>query len=123
MSLDYEDYLSNSSYLADNEARKDFGARLMLAFKQKNISESIQWYQAIHLHHRLRDWKVTFPEALGGIEKRVDIINMIYAGDIETATLSAIYGEADPMTSPEHWLSQERLNWVVAQMKAWLGWP
>jgi hypothetical protein len=121
--MDYNEFLSNQGYLADNEARKEFGSRLLLAFKQKNISEGIQWFQAVHLHSRMREWKVVYPPQLGSLEKRVDIINMIYAGDIETATLSAIYGEADPMTSPEHWLSQERLSWVILQMKTWLGWP
>lgn len=123
MSLGVEDYLSNSGYRADNEARRKFGQDLMLAFKQKNISEGIQWYQAIHMHARFRAWDVTMPAQLGGAVETVDLLNMILSGDIETACLSAIYGQPDDMTSPLHWVSQDRMNWTIDQMKAFLGWP
>lgn len=122
MSLNWDEYLSNASYKADNVGRREFGQNLMLAFKQKNISEGIQWYQAIHMHARMRAWDVTLPAQLGGSVETVDCLNMILAGDIETACLSAIYGAADDMSSPLHWLSQERLDWLIAQMKGFLGW-
>lgn len=131
MSLMWEEYLSNGQYKADNLARREFGENIMLAFKQKNISEGVQWFQAIHLHARLRAWEVTYPMALAGVPglevlagatKTVDIVNMIYAGDIETACLAASYGQPDAMTSPEHWLSDERRLWLVNEMKRWLGW-
>lgn len=121
--MDWKEYLSNASYKADNEARKEFGSNLMLAFKQKNISESCQWYNAAWLHSRVREWKVTFPPALGSAVVFVDVQNMIMSGDIETACLSLIYGESDDMTSPLHWVSDERRQWLIDQMKAWLGWP
>jgi len=121
--MDYLDYLSNSGYKADNQARKDFGENLMLAFKQKNISEGIQWYQALWLHSRIREWKVTLPPALGGAVMYVDLINMLtVSGDIETTCLAIMYGEPDDMSSPLHWCSGERLTWLSDQMKAWLGW-
>jgi hypothetical protein len=123
MSLTYDQYLSNSSYKAENQAKRDFGADLMLAFKIKNISEGIQWYQAVHMHARFRSWDVYLPEALGGTVETVDLLNMILAGDIETACLSAIYGVPDDMSSPVHWISEDRMQWAIAQMKAWLGWP
>lgn len=121
--MDWREYLSNVSYRADNEARKEFGSDLMLAFKQKNISESCQWYNAVWLHSRVREWKVTFPEALGGAVVHVDVQNMIMSGDIETACLCLIYGENDDMTSALHWISDERRQWLITQMKVWLGWP
>jgi len=120
--LTWEEYLSNPQYLSDNLARKDFGEKLVLAFKQKNISEGIQWYQAIHLHHRMRAWNVNFPVQLGGTTEVVDIVNMVCSGDIETTTLALMYGTPDEMTSPLHWVSQDRINWMVTQMKNWLGW-
>lgn len=122
MSLTWQDYLSNTGYKADNEARRDFGINLMLAFKQKNISEGIQWYQAIHMHSRFRAWDVQLPPALGGGIETVDLLNMILSGDIETACLSAQFGQPDSMTSPVHWISPERLAWTIDQMKAYLGW-
>lgn len=118
----WEDYLSNSGYLADNVARREFGQKLMLAFKIKNISEGVQWYQAIHMHARLRAWNVNMPQALGGTVETVDCLNMILAGDIETACLSAMYGTPDDMSSPLHWLSAERVNWLIGEMKTFLGW-
>lgn len=121
--MNWEEYLSNAGYKADNEARKEFGSNLMLAFKQKNISESCQWYQASWLHSRVREWKVTMPAGLGGVVIYVDIQNMIMSGDIETACLCLIYGEADDMSSPLHWITEERKVWLLTQMKTWLGWP
>jgi hypothetical protein len=122
MSLGIEDYLSNSRYRADNEVSREFGKKLMLALKQKNLSEGIKWYQAVHLHARLRAWIVNIPEALGGGTETVDLLNMIVSGDIETACLSAQFGNPDDMTSPLHWVTQERIDWCVGEMKKFLGW-
>lgn len=122
MPLGIEDYLSNAGYRADNEARRKFGQDLMLAFKQKNISEGIQWYQAIHMHSRFRSWDVNMPAQLGGGVETVDLLNMILSGDIETACLSAQFGVPDAMNSPLHWVSPERMEWAINQMKEYLGW-
>lgn len=126
--MNWEEYVSNSSYKADLNARREFGSNLMLAFKQKNISEGIQWYQALWLHHRMRNWQVNMPSALLtalGVSDpgmTVDLVNIIVAGDIETASLALTYGIADDMTSPFHWGSAERIGWMNDQMKRWLGW-
>lgn len=136
MSLPWTEYLSNNQYKADNEARQEFGENLMLAFKQKNISEGMQWFQAIHLHSRIKDVIVTYPTPeqfphpayaavgalIGGQTKNVDIFNMIKGGDIETAYFSLLYTTNDPMTSPEHWITEERRQWLLEQMRVWLGW-
>lgn len=127
--MNWEEYLSNSSYRADLEARRKFGSDVMLAFKQKNISEGIQWYQAQWLHSRMREWQINMPPALlaamGGVPDpviKVDLVNIIVAGDIETASLALTYGVPDDMTSPFHWASAERLAWMNTQLKTWLGW-
>jgi hypothetical protein len=122
MSLKIEDYLSNPEYRADNEGKREFGLRLMLAFKQKNLSEGIQWYQSVYLHARLRSWVVAMPDAVGGGTETVDLLNMILSGDIESACLSAQFGMADDMTEPRHWVTQERIDWCVNEMKKFLGW-
>lgn len=135
--MNWEEYLSNPQYKADNESRRKFGGELMLAFKQKNISEGMQWFQAIHLHSRIKKWKVNYPtpaqfphpayssigNVIGGTSDEVDLFNMIAGGDIETACFSLMYGENDAMDLPHHWISEERRQWIVSQMKAWLGWP
>lgn len=127
--MNWEEYLSNSSYYADLMARREFGSKLMLAFKQKNIAEGIQWYQAMHLHNRLREWQIVMPDALltamGGISDpniKLDLVNVIVAGDMEVASLALTYGVADNMTSPFHWASAERINWMNTQIRKWLGW-
>jgi len=133
----WDEYLSNVEYKADNESRRRFGLELMLAFKQKNISEGMQWFQAIHLHSRIKKWSVTYPtaaqfphpsyaaigDAIGGTTDEVDIFNMIAGGDIETACFSLMYGQNDSMSQPNHWITEERRQWIITQMKAWLGWP
>lgn len=123
MSLGINDYIrGNPNIFADNMAKREFGTNLMLAFKQKNLQEGIEWYQSVHLHSRLRAWDVVMPEALGGGVETVDLLNMILSGDIESACLSAMFGIPDPMTGPRDWASQERIDWCVAQMKNFLGW-
>lgn len=102
--------------------RKTFGEKLTEEFKYKNLQEGITWYQAVHLHSRVRDWKVNYPSPLTGSEN-VDLFNMILSGDIETASLSLQYGENDDMTLPQHWVTQERRMWLVNKMRVWLGWP
>lgn len=123
MSLPWNNYLSNAQYESDNKSLQDFASDFMLALKIKNISEGINATQALWIHHRLRAWDVQLPAQMGGFAYTVDVMNMIVAGDIETATISLIYGTADDMTMPYHWLSTERLAYIVGELKIWLGWP
>jgi hypothetical protein len=50
-------------------------------------------------------------------------MNMGLSGDIETACLTLMSGQPDDMTQPYHWMNQERINFLVTEMKAFLGWP
>lgn len=102
--------------------RKIFGEQLIEDFKLKNLNEGVQWYQAVHLHSRVRAWEVTYPHPIGGTDT-VDIFNMILSGDIETASLSLLYGQNDDMSLPTHWITDERRKWLINQMRTWLGWP
>ena len=120
--MNYDQYISDPSIVADNQARIDFGKKLFAAFKIKNISEGIQWYQALWLHNRLRAWVVTLPVQLGGAQITVDLVNMMVAGDLETTSLALTHGQADDMSSPLHWASQARIDWVNDQLKRELGW-
>lgn len=102
--------------------RKRFGEQLMEDFKLKNLGEGIQWFQAVHLHARVRAWQVNYPAPIGGNDV-VDIFNMVLSGDIETASLSLLYGLNDEMNLPTHWITNERRVWLINQMRTWLGWP
>lgn len=104
------------------QERKKFGEQLMEDFKLKNLNEGIQWFQAVHLHARVRAWQVNYPNPIDGSDV-VDIFNMVLSGDIETASLSLLYGVNDEMTLPTHWITNERRLWLINQMRAWLGWP
>lgn len=124
MSLNYQDYLSNSQYRSDNENRKRFASDLLLAFKQKNISEGINVVQATALHAFIKEINVTYPPQIhGGWSGKVDLMNCALAGDVETACMSLQFCQVEDMSQPHHWLNAERRDWLVAQMKAWLGWP
>jgi hypothetical protein len=116
------EYLSNPQYAADNLGKKRFGEELMLAFKQKNLSEGINGYQAAWLHKRIRNWKVNRPDIYGEDVVEIDIVNMIVAGDIETACFCIMCGEPDDMTKTYHWASADRMNWLIDQMKEYVGW-
>ena len=112
-------YTINQTQEGDYEASLQFAQQMFKEFKHKNKADGINGAQALWLHHRLRAWDVSFMD----MSFTVDIINMGMSGDVETACLSLIYGQPDAMTMPQHWLSQERINILIAEMKSYLGWP
>lgn len=97
----------------------EFARNLFMQFKQKNKDEGINGSQAIWMHHRVRAIDVYFP---GMIQTKQDIINMGASGDIETACLCLIYCVPDDMSESYHWLSADRVLWLVNNMKLHLGW-
>lgn len=115
---------------ADHLSRTEWLRELMVEYKQKNIDENIQWYQAFWLQSRVKNWKVNYPSALISAlnlpeEQQsvyVDLPNMASTGDVETLCLALMYGEVDDMTSPLHWITEERLNWMITQLKGFLNW-
>lgn len=112
-------YEMDSSQIGDYKSNVQFANELFMQFKQKNIDEGINGSQAIWLHHRTRAMNIT----AFGINYTLDIINMAASGDIETACLSLMYSTPDDMTEPQHWLTQDRIDFLVSSMKTHLGWP
>jgi hypothetical protein len=106
------------SDLVEFEFRQIFAKKMMLKFKHKNIAEGINAIQSLWLHERTRKWQCE----IMGVTLTVDIINMAVSGDIETACLALIYGQPDDMTHPKHWFTQERMNFLINEMKEYLGW-
>jgi hypothetical protein len=104
---------------ADLVTRKRFADNLLIQFKQNNIDEGINALQAMWIHERMRAWSYTFM----GNSFTVDLMNMSVSGDIETACLALQYGTADDMSHPKHWFTQDRLNFIINEMKQFLGWP
>lgn len=112
-------YKTSSSQDGDYTSSVEFAKNMFKEFKHLNKEQGINGAQALWLHHRMRAWQVSFM----GIPFTVDIINMGMSGDIETACLSLLYGQADDMTLHYHWMSQDRVNILINEMKSYLGWP
>lgn len=114
-----EQELSERGLEQSIKARKLYAEDLLERFKKKNISEGINVLQAINMHAKVRALPVTFM----GHSMTVDLLNCAISGDIEVAVLTLLYcTDIDDMTQPYHWLNQERVNWLVADMKGYLGW-
>lgn len=98
--------------------RKDYSDKLLDRFKQRNLSQGINALQALWMHHRVRALSIT----VGGVPMVIDLLNMAVSGDVEMACIALQYTAPDDMTMPYHWLNQERLNFLINDMKAFLGW-
>jgi len=104
--------------LADLQANIDWAKGLMAEFKQQNIDDGINALQALWLHQRIKGWSCT----VSGVTFTIDLLNMVVAGDIQTACIALEYGAADDMSQPYHWLNTDRINWLISEMKSFLGW-
>ncbi len=110
---------ASESYLEYSiKERKQFADELLERFKKRNISEGINALQGMHMHHTLRAYPVTF----SGMNFTIDIMNLAISGDIEIAALCLIYGYTDDMSQPYHWMSGDRKQWLINEMKAFLRW-
>jgi hypothetical protein len=112
-------YQVSNQQQGDYEADVQFAKNLFMEFKQKNKDEGINGAQALWLHNRVRALEVNFPGMPSTIQ---DIINMGASGDIQTACLCLMFCTPDDMSQPYHWLSAERVNWLISAMKNHLGW-
>lgn len=98
--------------------RKSYAEDLIERFKFKNVSEGINALQAMYMHHKMRALSVTFYS----VPMTLDLMNMVVSGDIEVACLSLMSCTPDDMSQPFHWLNEDRINWLVTDMKSYLGW-
>lgn len=99
--------------------RKEFADDLMERFKQRNIADGINAAQGLWMHHRIRALDIT----VSSIPMTVDLANFIISGDVELACISLQYAQPDDMSLPYHWMSQARVDWLVTELKKYLGWP
>jgi len=108
-----------------NQEKIDFGRKLMLNFKNMNIEQGINPVQAIWLHAKTRKLQVQIPQQAFGaaIDCEVDILNMALSGDLEAGCIALQFAIPDDMTEAYHWLNQDRINFLVTEIKAYLGWP
>jgi hypothetical protein len=107
------------TYLSASVAeRKVFCENLMDRLKIINVSQGINIGQALWFHHRARALSVSY----NGENYTIDLLNLVISGDVETACIVLMNAIPDDMTESYHWLSQERINWIVGEIKTYLGW-
>lgn len=104
--------------LADDRAAKDFADTVMAEFKINNIDAHIGLEQVLWMHHRMRALDIHHPS---GKVYQVDFVNLVVSGDIQTAYYALLMVVPDDMTQPFHWLNAERIGWLIAKLKAFLG--
>jgi len=130
--MGHKDLISDPGILSDLNGKRSFIDGLLMAFKRKNQNESIGPIQYFHLQQRLSAWVVTVPMGIGSINPAwavhagqtftFNLMNSYPTGDIEAACYALMWGTPDDMTQPEHFLSAERLTWLVDEIKTELGW-
>lgn len=102
------------SAMAENEEKILAGKRVLIRFKLKNLSEGINWPQAVWLHSRVKDWDVNVNGV--GVFK-VDLYNVLNSGDLESAVYMILSGVPDDMTQPYHWVTLDRMQWVAEEIQ------
>lgn len=108
-----------SSYLSNTiQERKKYAEDLLERFKKKNINEGINALQGMWMHNRMRAASITFY----GVPFTIDVMNLAVSGDIEIACLTLMNVTPDDDSMPYHWLNTNRVNWLVTDMKQYLGW-
>lgn len=98
--------------------RKEYADGLIERFKARNISQGINALQGMWMHHRMRANEITFM----GVPFTIDVLNLVISGDIEIACLVLLNTTPDDDSLPYHWLTSDRVNWLIADMKGYLGW-
>lgn len=112
------DNAQNSYINFSIQKRKEYADYLLERFKAKNILEGINAFQGLWMHHRMRAAEITFYET----SYTIDVMNLAISGDIEIACLTLQNMVPDDMTLSKHWLSSDVINWIVSDMKSFLGW-
>lgn len=98
--------------------RKEYAEDLIERFKALNLNANINALQALWLQHRMRKLDIT----VGGVPFSIDILNLCISGDVEVACIALQYATPDDMSLPYHWFSEEKRQWLIADMKQFLGW-
>lgn len=98
--------------------RRQYADDLIERFKLANMTAGITASQAMWLQHKMRALNVNFY----GLPLVLDMMNLIVSGDAEVACLALMFCEVDDMTMPYHFFSDARRNWLIDDLKKYLGW-
>lgn len=110
--------IANKALSTTIKQRKEWADNMLERFKVRNIEIGINGMQALWLHHRMRSLDINFQ----GIPMTVDILNMVVSGDVETALLAIMYSTPDDGSQPSHFYDQSAKDWLINEMKEYLGW-
>jgi len=102
--------------------KKNFASKLVKDIKQRNILEGLDTIdQAAWVHSRFRKTGFTLSDGITVVQ--IDVLNLMYSGDIETADMVLEQMIPDNMSQPYHWLSELRIDWIRNQIREYLGRP
>lgn len=101
---------------------KEFADDMMQRMKEKNLLEGLSTIdQAAWVHHRLR--LVDYVLSDNVTQTKIDVMNLVISGDIETAEHVLGQMVPDDMSEVYHWWTQARIDWVRNEIRTFLGWP
>lgn len=104
--------------------RKQYAEDMLERFKKRNLLLGIDIFKSEWLHHRMRALECNIPHPLGEtIPMSLDIMNLAVSGDVEVAAHYLQYATLDDMTKPWHFFDAATRDWLVNDMKQFLGWP
>lgn len=111
--------------------RRIYSEQMLERFKKRNIllEHPVNIAQALWMHHRMRAIPVVFmhPVLTGGevLNLTLDILNLAIPGDIEVACVALQCippDQLDDMSKPYHFFNTATRDWIVSDMKSYLGW-
>jgi hypothetical protein len=105
------------------EENNRYAKDLMKRMKALNLGNNMNIGQALWMHHRLRALDIDLTPLGMPMTLTLDILNLVVSGDIETGCVALQITEPDDMSMPYHCISRDFINWIVADMKSYLGWP
>lgn len=102
--------------------KKNFASKLVKDIKQRNILEGLDTIdQTAWIHARFRKTEFTLSDESTIVE--IDVLNLMYSGDIETADAVLEQMTPDDMSEDYHWLTAVRIIWIRNQIRDYLGRP
>lgn len=98
------------------EVNLNFGNQLLNDWMRKNIIEGMNIKQSLWVFSRFEDFYIDCDFG----SRKVDIFKMFRSGAIPTAYFCLLQVDVDPMTEDYHWITQERIDWVLSQIEDYL---
>ena len=102
---------------SDQEAALKFTQKLLRDWMRRNTIEGMTIQQSLWVFARFEEFKIT----IDGMEKKIDLFKMFQAGAIPTLYYNLLRIVPDDFTKPYHWITQQRINWILEQIENHIG--